>query len=201
MTKLKFRYLIVLIIFAAYLAGCATIPGGKPGPGTVEAEAKMVEAAGALDSVNERSGAFYAQLGAVIEEIKRFCDRPGWMEFEQILLEYPSLRDPDADIEITPEIEARLADWGRAWNASGEETLVAYRDLVDKCIIMEAKRLALRERLLTVQAKYLAAVMLELSAGREQQAQEIYSVVEVLDKSGAELNSYQTDDLGLYKFR
>ncbi len=112
-------------------------------------------------------------------------------------MEYPSLRDPDAEIEITPDAESRLADWGRTWNASGEETLVDYRDLVDKCIILEAKRLALRERLLVAQAKYLAAVMLELSAGREKEAKEIYSVVEVLDRSGAELNSYQTDDNGL----
>jgi hypothetical protein len=49
-----------------------------------------------------------------------------------------------------------------------------------------------------VQAKYVAAVMLELSAGHDKEAKEIYSVVEVLDKTAIELNSYEPNDLGLY---
>ena len=197
MKKPKIQCLIVVAALAAsFLAGCASVPKGKP-----EVEAKLTEAADALDYVNRQSSVFYDQLGSLIEEIKQFCGRPGWLEFEQILLEYPALRDPDSEIDITPEIEKRLSAWGGRWNASGEQTLVGYHDLLDKCIILEAKRLALRERLLAVQAKYIGATMLEYSTGSEKQAKEIYSMVELLDKTGAELNSFQTDDLGLYKFR
>jgi len=190
------KKLFLVALAAFFLAGCASIPRQRP-----EAEVKLVEANSALDSVNEMSAPFYAQLGKVIEEVKQFCGRPGWTEFEQVLLEYPTLKDADNQIDITPEIEANLSGWALRWNASWEETLTGYHDLVDKCIIVEARKLALRERILAVQAKYLAAVMLELSAGREQQGKEIYSVVEVLDKSGAELLSYEVDDLGLYRFR
>ncbi|MEN6438072.1 MAG: hypothetical protein ABFD97_05775 [Syntrophobacter sp.] len=202
------RLLIVrnlsLVLLVALLTGCASFSRGLPGvtnPPSREAEAKLVEASGALDSVNEQSAAFYSQLAQVASEVKEFCGRPSWPEFEQILLEFPSLRDPDNDIEITSEIESRFSDWARRWKSSWEETFTAYHDLVDKCIILEARRLAVRERLLAVQAKYIAAVMLEISAGREKQAQEIYTVVDVLDKSGAELNSYQVDDLGFFRLR
>lgn len=201
MIKLRFQQLIAYVLLSVFLAGCATFPHGRS-----EAEKKipksqimLLEANRGLDSVNEQSSAFYAQLGPVLQELKQLTTRPGWGEFEQILLEYPPLRDPDSEDEITPEIGSRFAEWGRAWNASWEETFVAYRDLVDKCIILEARKLAVRERLLVVQAKYVAAVMLEVSAGHEKEGKEIYSVVEVLDKTAAELNSYQPNDLGLYK--
>lgn len=201
MKSLGFRYLAVIAIFAAaHLSGCASIQS-KPGPEAKMAEAKMVEAAEALDYVNRQSADFYSQLGRLMEEIKRFCARPGWLEFEQVLLEYPSLRDPDSQVELTPELEGRFSQWGRRWKSSWEQTMVEYRDLVDKCIIIEAKRLALRERMIAIQAKYIAAAMLELTAGREEQGKEIYALVELLDKTGAELNSYQTDDLGLYRLK
>ena len=197
MKKLKIQCLIVAAALAAsLLAGCASVPKGKP-----EVEAKLTEAAEALDYVNRQSSVFYDQLGSVIEEIRQFCSRPGWLEFEQILLEYPTLRDPDVEIELTPEIEGRFSAWGGRWNATGEQTLVGYHNLLDKCIILEAKRLALRERLLAAQAKYITATLLEDSMGSKKQAKEIYSMVDLLDKTGAELNSYQMDDLGLYKFR
>jgi hypothetical protein len=205
--KQKFRHLIAFALLAALTAGCASVPGEKPqteakhSGAMLDTEAKLSDANSALDSANERSAAFYAQLAPVLEEIKQFCSRPGWIEFEQILLEFPSLRDTDIQIEITPEIESRLDEWGRRWNTSWEDTLIGYHDLVDKCIILEAKKLSVRERLLAVQAKYLAAVMIELSAGREQRGREIYSVIELLDKSVEELNSYQADDLGLYRFK
>ena len=165
----------------------------------MEAHRELSEANVRLDAVNEQSTAFYAQLGPVLLEIKQFKTRPGWGEFEQILLEYPPLRDPDSEVEITPRIEVRFAAWSRKWKASWEDMYTDYRDLVDKCSILEAKKLAAREKLLVVQAKYVAAVMLEVSAGHEKEGKEIYSVVEVLDKTAAELNSYQPDDLGLYK--
>jgi hypothetical protein len=203
MISLGFRQLIACVLLSVFLAGCATFPHSRSEAGKkisgAKTESMLLEANRELDTVNEQSSAFYAQLGPVLQEIKQFTTRPGWAEFEQILLEYPPLRDPDSEDEITPEVESRFAEWSRTWNSSWEETFVAYRDLVDKCIIMEAKKLAVRERFLVVQAKYVAAVMLEVSAGHEKEGKEIYSVVEVLDKTAAELNSYQPNDLGLYK--
>lgn len=203
MIRLIFRQLTAYALLSAVLAGCATAPFGRPKTEqkipTAKSETVLLEANKELDTVNEQSSAFYAQLGPVLQEIKQFTAQPGWGEFEQILLEYPPLRDPDSELELTPEIESRFSDWSRKWNGSWEERFLGYRDLVDKCIILEAKKLAVRERLLVVQAKYVAAVMLEVSAGHEKEGKEIYSVVEVLDKTSAELNSYQPNDLGLYK--
>lgn len=196
-----FRTLFAVAIAVGTLAGCATAPKGMSQEGIPQAEAKLLEANSALDSANEQSAAFYAQFGEIQQEIKEFCGRPGWAEFEQVLLEYPSLRDVDNEIEITPEIEARLIAWGEKWKTSWREMLADYRGLVDKCIIMEAKRLATRERVLAVQAKYLGAVLLEVAAGREEQGKAIYSLMELLDSSGAELNSHQTDELGLYRVK
>ncbi len=95
-------------------------------------------------------------------------------------------------------MESRLSEWGLKWKTSWEQTLEDYLHLVDKCTILEAKKLAVREKLLAVQARYLAVVIMEASAGREKEGKEVYSVVEALDKSSAELDSYQPDDLGLY---
>jgi hypothetical protein len=157
-----------------------------------------MEANKALDAVNEGSSAFYAQLSSVIAEVSEFRSRPYWNEFEQILLEYPSLRDPDNEGEITPDMESRLSEWSLKWKSAWEETLEDYLRLVDKCTILEAKKLAVREKLLAVQAGYLAAVIMEAQAGHAKEGKNIYSVVEDLDKTGAELDSYQPDDLGLY---
>ncbi len=198
MKKSGIRYLALFaFLAAANLSGCASIQSTKPD--VKMAEAKMVEAADALDYVNRQSSDFYSQLGSLMQEIKRFCAKPGWLEFEQIILEYPSLKDPDNRVELSPPLEKQFSQWGRKWKSSWEQTMLEYRYLVDKCIIIEAKRLAVRERLIAIQAKYIQAAMLEFSAGREKQGKEIYALVELLDKTGAELQSYQTDDLGLYR--
>ena len=201
MIRFRFRQLMAYVLLSVSLAGCATFPHGRSETEKKipKSQSMLLEANKELDSVNEQMSAFYAQLGPVLQEIKQLTSRPGWGEFEQILLQYPPLRDPDSEDEITPEVESHFAEWSRTWNASWEETFVAYRDLVDKCIVLEARKLAARERLLVVQAKYIAAVMLEVSAGHEKEGKEIYSVEEILDKTAAELNSYQPNDLGLYK--
>jgi len=201
MIRITFRQLTAVVLLSLFLTGCGTIPRSQL---NVEqkisrANTELSEANRELDSVNDQSAEFYGQLGPVLREIKQLAARPGWGEFVQILLEYQTLRDPDSELELTPEMESRFTDWSRKWKVSWEATYTDYRDLVDKCIILEARKLAARERLLVVQAKYVAAVMLEISAGREKEGKEIYSVVEVLDKTSTELNSYQPDDLGLYK--
>jgi hypothetical protein len=194
-----FGYFLASIFLIAAVSGCAGLPGrGGIAPQPPGTEAKLLEANVALDAANEQSSAFYAQLASVLQGIREFQGRPGWSEFEQILLDYPSLRDPDNGAEITPEIMSRFSGWGLKWKTSWENTLDGYQHLVDKCIILEAKRLAVREKLLAVQAKYLGAVMAEVSAGREKEGREIFAVVEALDKTNAELDSYRTNDLGLY---
>jgi hypothetical protein len=182
------------------VSGCASLPGkGGIAPQPPETEAKLEEANISLDAANVQSAAFYAELGSALREIREFQGRPGWKEFEQILLDYPSLRDPDREAEITPGMRSRLSGWSLEWKTPWESTLGGYHHLVDKCIILEAKRLAAREKLLAVQARYLAAVMMEVSAGREKKGKEIFSVVEALDGTNAELDSYRTNDLGLYE--
>lgn len=194
-----FRLLIPGLILVMFTAGCASFPGSRVKTEMLpETETLMVGANSDLDTVNQKSADFYSALNPVLQEIKEFCSSPGWGEFEQILLENPSLRDSDNQIDITPEIEARFAAWGRKWRVSWEQEFTAYHDLVDKCIILEAKKLAVRERLLVAQAKFVAATTIEGKAQHAKQSEEIYSLVQLLDKTAAELDSYQVDDLGLY---
>jgi hypothetical protein len=187
------------VLLIAAVTGCAGLQGrGNVAPGPSRIEAKLMEINKALDEANQQSSAFYVQLNSVIEEIGELRSRPYWNEFEQILLEYPLLKDPDNEVESTPEMRSRLSEWSMKWKTGWEQTLKDYHLLVDKCTILEAKRLAAREKLLAVQAGYLAVVIMESKAGREEEGREIYTAVESLDKAGAELDSYQPDDLGLY---
>jgi hypothetical protein len=187
------------ILLIAAVTGCAGLQGrGKVAPGPSRSEVKLREANEALDAVNEQSSAFYAQLSPVIAEISQLRSRPYWNGFAQILGEYPSLRDPDNEAEITPEMESRLSQWSLEWKTAWEQTLQDYLRLVDKCTVLEAKKLAVSERLFAVQAKYLAVVVMEASAGHEKEGKEIFAVVEALEKSTAELDSHRPDDLGLY---
>jgi hypothetical protein len=195
----RFGCLLASIFLISAVSGCAGLQGrGGLAPQPSKTEAKLTEANTALDAANERSTVFYSELASVLREIKEFQARPGWPEFEQFLLDYPALRDPDKDAEITPDMRSLFSAWGLKWKTQWEKTLHDYHGLVDKCTILEAKRLAVRERFLTVQAKYLAAVLMEVSAGHEKEGKEILSVVESLDKTNAELDSYRTNDLGLY---
>jgi hypothetical protein len=187
----------ILLIVA--VSGCAGLPGKvSVAPGPSPAEVKLMEENKALDSVNEQSSGFYAQLNALIEDIAELRGRPYWNDFEQVLLEYPLLRDPDNEAQTTPEMKSRFLELSEKWKIPWTQMLDDYTALVDKCTILEARKLAVREKLLSVQAGYIAVVIMEASAGHEKQGKEVYSVVEALDKSGAELDSYQPDDLGLY---
>ncbi len=198
-----FRFLMPCTLALFLIQGCASFSQRYNQAGTQidekQVQSKLIEANSSLDTVNESASAFYSQLGPVLEEIKQLSDQPRWKEFEQILLEFPALRDPDNEIEITDEMESRLAEWSKRWKTSWQEQLVSYHDLIDKCIILEARKLAVKERLLTVQAKYVAAVQMEVYAGREKEGKEIFAVVELLDGTKAELDSYQADDFGLYR--
>ena len=91
-----------------------------------------MEANRALYDVKEQLSVFYAQQASALQEIKEFRGRPGWNEFEQILLEYPSLKDPDNEVEIEG-VESRLSEWSLKWKTSWKKTLEDYYNLVDKC--------------------------------------------------------------------
>ena len=105
----------------ASVTGAPACRRGRPPQPLFRAEVKLMEANKALDAVNGQSSAFYAQLSSVIAEINEFRSRPYWNEFEQILLEYPSLRDPDNEAEITPEMESRLSQWSLKWKTAGSK--------------------------------------------------------------------------------
>ena len=191
-------HIISCIFLIAALSGCASLPGrSSVPPSPPEAEAKLMEANRALDDAKEQLSVFYAQQASALQEINEFRGRPGWNEFEQILLEYPLLKDPDNEAEIEG-VESRLSEWSLKWKTPWKKTLGDYYNLVDECSLLEAKKAAVRQKLLAVQARYLTAVVMEASAGRAKQGEEIYSVVKTLDKSNEELNSCQPDDLGLY---
>jgi hypothetical protein len=193
-------YFFASIFLIAAVTGCAGLPRtGSIAPPPPEAEKKLQEANAALDAAKEQAGVFYAELASVLREIEDLQVRSGWNEFERILLDHPSLRDPDNEAEITPDIRSGLSEWRLKWKTPWEETLHDYHDLVDKCTILEAERLAVRAKLIAVQSKYLVAVMMEVSAGREKEGREILSVVEALDKSNAELDSHPIGDLGLFE--
>ena len=198
MFRKTFGNITSCIVLIAALSGCAGLPGrGSVPPSPPEAEAKLMEANRALYDVKEQLSVFHTQLASALQEIKEFRGRPGWNEFEQILLEYPALKDPDNEVEIEG-VESRLSEWNLKWKTSWKKTLEDYYYLVDQCSILEAKKAAVRQKLLAVQARYLTAVVMEASAGRAKEGKEIYSVVETLDKSNEELNSCQPDDMGLY---
>ena len=187
----------ILLIVA--VSGCAGLPGkGGVAPGPSPAEVKLMEENKTLDSVNEQSSDFYAQLNSLIEDIAELRGRPYWNDFEQVLLEYPSLRDPDNAAQATPEMQTRFLELSEKWKTPWTHMLDDYQGLVDKCTILEAKKLVVREKMLSIQAGYIAVVIMEAAAGHEKEGKEVYSIVEALDKSGAELDSYQPDDLGLY---
>ncbi len=194
------RYFFASIFLIAAVSGCAGLPGkGSIAPSPSGVEAKLQEANIALDAAKEQFGAFYAEQASVLREIEDLQGRPGWNEFERILLDHPSLRDPDNEAEITPGIRSGLSEWRLKWKTPWEKTLQDYHGLVDRCTILEAKRLAVRAKLIAVQTKYLVAVMMDVSAGREKEGKEIFSVVEALDKSNADLDTHHIGNLGLYE--
>jgi hypothetical protein len=76
--------------------------------------------------------------------------------------------------------------------------LARYQALADRCIILEARRIALGERILAAQAKYIGATLSEYHAGRYPEGKAIYGIVELLDKSKQELDAYAVNEVGLY---
>jgi len=188
------RNLMAGILIVASLAACATLP--KPSP---RAEARLQEANAALDSLGEASNAFYEKLQPLLQDIRALYDQPGWNDMETIIAATISGGDIDDDFSTDYDLQNALDGWTAKWGDSGEDLLLQYRSLVDRCSISEARRIGLIGRIASLQAMYLEAVFVELSANHHSQAEVIFGTVEALSKAENELNSYTLNAVGLYE--
>ncbi len=187
------RSIVVTVLIAICLCSCATVPVKDP-----EAEAKVVDANGALDSLNVQIAQFYDDLRTVTQEIAALQNRPGWPDLEKIIADTPSIKSLEGDLEEESRNNPQLAEWSRQWNEPWQPPVSTYMKLADKCIILEARRLALRERLFVVEAKFIEAT-LTMSSSNFKEAKSLYSVVDILGRSESELDSFSTNAIGLYK--
>ncbi|MGC8492405.1 MAG: hypothetical protein ACP5SH_11760, partial [Syntrophobacteraceae bacterium] len=73
-----------------------------------------------------------------------------------------------------------------------------YTRLVDSCALLEMKRVAARQRVISVQAAYMAVVMMDAGKGDKKDASRIYAIVGSLDKPAARLEAIHLNRLGLY---
>lgn len=180
-------------------AGCAGLQGG---PAVVAppsgAQAKLTEAQKKHAALRRRLAAFYTELASVGAKIDGLYGRPHWSEFERILVEYPTLRDPDKEPVITPAIRARLAQWSRRAGVPWQTMMRDYTRLVNSCALLEMKRVAARQRVISVQAAYMAVVMMDAGKGDKEDASQIYAIVTSLDKLAARLEAIHVNRLGLY---
>lgn len=142
---------------------------------------------------------FYAELDSVEAKIDKLRRKPYWRGFERLLLQYPALTASGKQGEITPQIRSRLAQWSRESKVPWERVMRDYSQLAESCAILDMKRTAARQMLISVQASYMAVVMMEAGAGNEKRANKIFSLVNALDKPGARLDSIRLNRLGLYE--
>ena len=191
MTVIVRIVLSILLLFS--LAACATAPPKNP-----QVQARLADANRTLDGLNAQIAAFYPEMNGLIQSIDLLRKAPGWAEFEGILRYAPSLQEVLREEEVSPNVLPLLEEWSAQWNRPWQRMLSEYQGIADRCTIADARRLALVERLLAVQAKYIGASILELSSGRYSPGKEIYGVVEFLDKTRQELETYGLNDVGLY---
>lgn len=185
------RIVFLLLALASFASGCATT-GHKMNPRTAEA---LVMADQALDSFNQKLARFSASMDSLLPEIALLKERPEWPLVEGVareaLAEIPpvELNQPDilAMRGVDPTVISRI-----------EPVFEDYLALADRCLVLEARRVALTEELLSVESTYIAATVRELSAGHYDHGRSIYSVVEALSKIEIDLNSRQLDAVGLY---
>ncbi|MFP5212799.1 MAG: hypothetical protein ACLGPL_05415, partial [Acidobacteriota bacterium] len=145
--------------------------------------------------LNEQMGGIFVELEAARRDVSALYDREGWSDMEDILRAQPSLQNPEPGTE--PEGGADV-EWSRKWGKPWKNLYNAYLGLTDRCSILEARRAAVLEKLLVVQAKYVGVVLAEVQAGREAQGKEVYGMVEMLDRMAEELNAYALNSVGLY---
>lgn len=188
-TSLRWGLLALACMLLA--PGCATT-GMKMSPQT---EAVLAAGDRALDTFNQKYARFSADMDALLPKISTLRQQPEWPLVEEVarkaLAEEPpvELNQPDilamrsVDPAVIPLIEPVFED---------------YLALVDRCLVLEARRVALTEELLSVESSYIAATVGELSKGRYKTGKTIYSVVEALSRIETDLSSRQLDAVGLY---
>ncbi len=190
------------ILLPALVAGCVGMrqrpAAGPPPPGAEAGLARADKARGALEV---EMAAFQSDFHAAEAEVAKLRRRPHWSGFERILLAHPSLTDPNKQTRMTPRIKTDLVRWSRRSREPWEEFMRDYYRLTDRCAILEMRRVAARRMLISVQAAYMAVVMMEAGAGHGKKAEEIFSKVEALDKPAAQLDAIRLDRLGLYEGR
>ena len=194
---LRSAAVLLLLCVVSAASGCATVPARNP-----QAEAKASEANQALDVLNTDLANFYPDAEALLQRVRLLQQQPGWDEMEAVIRGTPAILayvegGEAVDFESIPETAA----WSRKWKRPWKSLFSDYLGLVDRCSIMEARRTALLERLFVVQAKYIGATTMELSKGRYEQAQSLYSRVEMLTGTETELKAYQLNTIGLYDVR
>ncbi|MEN6483326.1 MAG: hypothetical protein ABFD98_00460 [Syntrophobacteraceae bacterium] len=182
----------ILVVVPAFLSGCSTVSKRNAAVETNIAIANL-----GLDEFEVKSQVFYSEIRPLISDIKALYGRPGWMEMESVILENPVLREVEEKIPELPEMK----EWSRRWTAPWEELYSDYVGLVDRCSIVEAKRMSLKESLLVLEAKYVQATSMELNSegGTYKSAKAIYGVVETLEKYEMDLDSYAIGPIGLYE--
>jgi hypothetical protein len=188
-----FRNLIGGVLILASLGACATMPGPNP-----RVEARLQEANSALDTLSADITAFYEKLEMLLEDIVALYENPGWGDLETIIASTVTDNQDETESSIGRDLKAALDRWTTNWGDSGERLFSRYLSLVDRCSASEARRIGLIGRLASIQATYLEATLLELSANRYTQATSIYGTVEALGKSEDELNSFTLNAIGLY---
>lgn len=186
------RYVLLLMIGVFGLVGCATAPPRNP-----QAEAGLLEANSALDALNAEMQRFYSDLDTLRQQIAGLYQQPGWPDMRRIIESNPAIVDhenPISELEKMPASDAWTEKWNRPW----QSLFLRYLGLVDRCIAMEIRRAALRSSLTSLQAKYIAIAVSELTSQRYDQGKYAYDTEEMISEWLDELDSYGTDKIGLY---
>jgi hypothetical protein len=181
------------LLLALCLASCATVPSRSP-----EVEAKLLQANESLDRLNEEIAELHERVQMVRLDIQELYRHPGWPEMQEII-EFMQTAAGEGNIPGGGvEIEQVGAAWSEKYGEPWEMMFARYLMLVKSCSELEAKRLSLQSRLLSVQGQFLGASVMAYSSGRHSQGQSIDAVVHILARSGEELEAYTVNSLGLY---
>jgi hypothetical protein len=190
------RFLMYLFL-ASLLSACAGARVTPPAPDS--RTASVIEEAGAvLDSVTEDTRRIYAEQGTLRGELLELTSRPEWTEMEAIILATPSARLLEGDYLEDMKNSGEVKAWVRKWNKPWKPIFQDYVKLADRCSIVEARRTALKSRIIEVQVKYLVAAEAAERAGNVDLAKALVNMVDILSDTVTELDGFTLNEVGLY---
>jgi hypothetical protein len=190
------RFLMCVFV-AAFLSACAGARVTPPAPDS--RTASVIEEAGAvLDSVTEDTRRIYAEQGTLRGDLLGLTSRPEWAEMEAIIQATPSARLLEGDYLEDMRTSKEVKAWVQKWNQSWKPIFQDYIKLADRCSIVEARRTALKSRIIEVQVKYLVAAEAAERAGNVDLAKALVKMVDILSDSVTELDSFTLNEVGLY---